>query len=395
MAVTDKIVRKAWAGEGKLNNGENFYNGSSDEVFDSYIKQRENVVAANNPILNDTEEGGIKPRDYTINHFREYFNKFKECKFWLGSWNNKSAKDNDWRLRENNGLTQINPNVRLFTDVDNIELAYDNSFNDGGDVFPKAIGGVMDTISDALDAISILPGAPVPAARKISPFDSPKTWEKTSPIKFGSDITFNFNFGSAGLFSGYEEVVKPMYAIGALFAPGSPGSKGWTPPIPTKAQWAAIFLTGAFKTLIGGKDRFSPGEGGFTGVDHGLLTDISNAQALYFDAIHSGAIGVATHGGYGKGENRMAYFQFGHFLLGPCTVSSVSMTFDQNNLDDEGYPISGKLKLGGITTYLTAVREAIYGTVWDGFDKFIISTSSDNKQDVNKDNVDGSSDDEG
>lgn len=388
MEITDDISRKQRAGAGKLNSSANFYNGSSDELLDTYIESRAPVVAANNPILNTTSEGGITPGEYTKAHFKEYFNKFKECKFWLGNWNNKSAKDNDWRLRDNNGLTQINPNIKLFADVDKIEINYSNTFNDGGDVFPKAVGGLMNTLTDTLDAISVLPGAPVPAARRISPFDSPKTWEKTSPIKFGSDITFKFNFGQAGLFSGYEEVVKPAYAIGALFAPGSPGSKGWTPPIPTKAQWAALFLTGAFKSLIKDSGSFKMEEG--ASFSQNLLTTASNAQAMYFNAIHSGAIGVVTHGGYGAGQNRMAYFQFGHFILGPCTVESVSLSFDTENLDDEGYPISGSVKLGGITTYLTAVREALYGTVWDGFDSYILE-GSDEKV-VHKENTEGSGD---
>ena len=376
---------------------------SSEEIDDKDIGKN---VGLASPITYN-EKGEIS--ELLGAHFQEYFNKYKECQFWLGGWDS-TPDGSDWRKKVNNGLCDINKNIRLFAEMDKVELQYTNSYSEGADIVPKNVGGAMDMLRDALDALTVIDPSKAVSVAHVSPFDNPKTWEKTSPIKFSSSINFNFHIGQAGLFSGLEEVVKPIYAIGALFAPGSPQGS-YTPPLPTKAQWAAMFLSSAFGEvldkvagIVNGVPTSNDGEEG-TPDKPPMNSDIKDTgdkvlQAVvggaadiyngYFAAINKGAAAVATSGGYQAGENRIAYFQFGHLRFGPCTVSGVKMSFDQNNLDDYGYPTSGKLELSGVETYLTAVRQAIYATMWSGFADQIVTGEGKGAK-INHSNISGSS----
>jgi hypothetical protein len=96
----------------------------------------------------------------------------------------------------------------------------------------------MSKFDDLVDTARVLRGNSN-GATWISKYQNPKVFKNVTEIKSDGNLKFVFTFGQAGLFSGLEEVVKPIIAIAGMFAPqmvksGTNGVGGlYSGPLPT------------------------------------------------------------------------------------------------------------------------------------------------------------------
>ena len=83
----------------------------------------------------------------------------------------------------------------------------------------------------------------------------------------------------------------------------------------------------------------------------------------YFDAINAGGQAIFKN----KDTNyNLAFFQTGNFTFGPFLVGSFEWQLDMSNIDEEGFPISGWVQLGGLKYPARGNRGQIAATLFSG-----------------------------
>lgn len=310
--------------------------------------------------------------EFTKEHFKEYVNPYKECFFWVGVPGSRYYESSSWRDVNHNGLCQVAPSVRLYSENEKFAAAVDLGLANASDNDPFNAGGIMSNLTSLIDAANAL-GVGSKGVSRTATYTNPKIYKNVKPLSVDGEIKFTFRFGQAGLFSGLEEVVKPVMAITNIFTP----SKGENVPYPSQGQWSATYLKSvvmAIKNkvsgLVGGGGEGGEGGGGFSipRPDFGNLDSFADAageladaasevQKAYFDAVHDGAATIlasASWTGY-----RFCFFQWGSFKIGPCVVGKTKFEFDMSLLDEEGWPAAGSVTLSGIETFANATREAL------------------------------------
>lgn len=309
---------------------------------------------SDNPIWNGQTAGGFASH---------YINSNKQVTFWIGS--DPTTQGGDWRNSNNNSLYTIDKNVSLYLDTQEFDPTFENNYEDAK--IPGTISTIINKSESILDLARSLKGSNLGQVY-ISKYSTPKTWKSTTPLKLESSLKFNFNFGSAGLWQGKEEVVKPILAIANIFAPKSVGNGMFSGPLPTNSGFLGAFLKGGLSSLkTSGAAALSDVE-----TDSSLSSDTKDTSATdkaialatkvqiaYNSAINQGGMDVVKKAGYGSTSTKFFCMQIGKVRFGPATVGSVKMHFDLNNLDSDGYPCAGTLTLEGINYYAIATSSQI------------------------------------
>lgn len=342
------------------------------EVNDEVLENIEVSIDKMKDYANTTTDtpGQEKSYLFTQGHLPQRLNIAKEVNLWLG---NTTASKGDWRKQDYNGICNVSQRIRLYPEnLNNLTLKFNYVYKDMKQP-DSLVGGIAGDVKKMVDAAQTLGiGGKTPIDR-LAPFDTIKAFEDLTSLQMDGSMQFKFHFGSAGFFSGLEEVVKPIYALIGSFALGKANDAfaETAPPLPTEPQFAAIFLKSAIQSLFNDntpgqiKDAFSKGatEGGIKGISGKVVDAAAAAYNSYFRAINAGNTSIFMNK---SKEWDLAYFQIGHFLVGPCTVGSFSWSMDMSNIDEGGYPISGSVTLGDIKTYAKATKGIITSTMFDG-----------------------------
>lgn len=348
-------------------------NNSAADTDESAYNTWRDKLGIQNPITTDDGKNNADTLRLK-NHFNPYVNGFKDARLWIGTAYSKG----DWHDQGNNGILTVNPRVRLYTDSQAFTFSYDYEL---GDVSGGKLGGIMSKFDDLVDTARVLRGNSN-GATWISKYQNPKVFKNVTEIKSDGNLKFVFTFGQAGLFSGLEEVVKPIIAIAGMFAPqmvksGTNGVGGlYSGPLPTPAAFTATMLKEGFQAIVNTvkdqltADTSNPAAAASsatekpTGFD-ALVSEATSAQVAYKSAINAGSKAIVANSGYGAGQNKLFFVQIGQLKYGPCTVKSIKWNFDMTMTDEFGYPTTGYVELSGIETFTSATREAVVATVFD------------------------------
>lgn len=268
-----------------------------------------------------------------------------------------------------NGLFTISPAVTLLSDTTKFKYGYDYVVQDY--VSTAENSGSIKNYKSALDKIqSSMNGANQINSLlndDISSYYVPKTFipryrnfKLMSDYKIGNldSVTFNFTFGQAHLFSGEEEVVKPILALANIFAPIKSGdgtiSSYSSPALKTVNEFLTRFYTASSSRLKGFIGSLSDA-GGFDngGVDEAASLAKKAGSALanvtgsvskladdlkeaYLKAGEEIAASLAT-------SSTLFGLRVGLFIYPPFQVVGCDWEFDTENTDEQGFPLKGSI----------------------------------------------------
>lgn len=334
---TNKMSEK---GEYKLYDEENEAN-----TFPNPLLPRDNISYKSTNDDEDKKAAGI-------HHYDEKVNPNKFVDFWVGS---PTKSKFNWRTyvppgwRKEKGI-KVHESVMLIPSNAKFKATVSMALEQWSENLGKA-GGIIELINAATGAIT--------GSSYIREFGTPSLFKDVDPISF-DNLTFEFKFGSAGLFSGLEEVVKPIFAIALIFAPTTTGdfpqiNGQIMNPFPTKLQFFFMKLLD-MKNQIQNIASEGIGGGGFT-------QSLVDANRRLQNLIAAGNASAALSARF-----KNIWMSYGPFTFGPMQCPSFSYEFDMDHLDEFGWPIAGRITLTGLKTSRKGTSNAILGQIaHDGF----------------------------
>lgn len=304
------------------------------------------------------------------------YNLNKRCFVCIGGPKtpyDRNGLDN-WKKKDVNGLFDVDDKVMLFPTDQKFAPQYSLTLKDAKDGNPAA--NFANKANSLLETAKAFTEKNRSGTNTVFQYQNPKIWGDAKALKINGNISFDFTFGQFGIFSGLEEVVKPIMALGAVTLPHDVGNGRFRTPYPTGSEWVAQYLSDVIKSAVtSGKDLFeSSGSSASSDTStgsSGLIQMADNFMSKYYEAVRAGAKSVITSGKYAFWN-----FKLGHFIFGPCTISSVDVSFNLELLDEYGWPSSGKITIGGIEGYATATR-----TSWEAL-AFNVSADSDKASNI-------------
>lgn len=347
----------------------------SDPAFENYYI---NHLSVPNPVVDAMDSSidgeGVHAQE-SINFFRTIDIKITHEASAATGWN--AQKEKDWgNWRTDNGV-KVDSRVMLYIeDMSKIGLTYTQNFGYAWDEVAGsgALGKVADMAKKLQNSAAMLQAAnngsmQVDASTPMGRFQKVPYIKSVEPFKVNpSSLTFTFNFGQAGIFSGEQEVVRPIIALARIFIPyqiqgdGKDAGDWLNLGAPTQAQVYAN-IAQAMKGFLqqeGGqlgsylKETASAISADFNISDplKSLTTSASNAVA--------GASNLATNflkGMYRRidqglskamSSGRSIILRVGRYQLPPCFPSDISWDFDFTHVDEYGFPCKGSITFGGL-----------------------------------------------
>lgn len=286
---------------------------------------------------------------------------WKTVEFWIGGANGSDVyKDRtNWRNINLGGIDfsqkPVSDKVVLIPEQTEFKVVSEVKYKDESEDVGGGAGGILDAIKSGVE---IFTGA---VAR---PEWSARSFEDLGPFGLDGEYTFKFAYGKFGLFNAFEEVVKPILALTLFFGveaiveDKNGNSLSWDGhllnsaasnirnPAPTHAQFLAEKVLGAVGTLKNYHwDDLADG---------GLANAMARANSLIQSALASGAHNVSTSSAY-----RNCYMSWGRFMFGPFTFGKTSYSFDQRNMDSNGWPTVGSFTIGDIKSMRRSTTQAM------------------------------------
>jgi hypothetical protein len=277
----------------------------------------------------------------------------------------------NWRKNGANNIFDVSPAVTLLSDNTKFKNGYSYVVQDY--VSTAENSGGIKNYKSALDKIqSSMNGANQITSLLNDDIDSyyvPKTFiPRYRNFKLMSDykienldsITFNFTFGQAHLFSGEEEVVKPILALANIFAPvKQPNDDGnihgySSPALKTVNEFLTRFYTASSSRLrgfmgqlgIGGDEAKEAATdavksmGQKVGAELGMTGKVSeladNLKEAYLEAGEKIAASLAE-------ASTLFGLRVGLFVYPPFQVVGCKWEFDTENTDEQGFPLKGSI----------------------------------------------------
>lgn len=286
---------------------------------------------------------------------------WKTVEFWIGGANGTDVyKDRtNWRKINLGGINfgdkPVSDKVVLIPEQTEFKVVSEVKYKDESEDVGGGAGGILDAIKSGVE---IFTGA---VAR---PEWSARSFEDLGPFGLDGEYTFKFAYGKFGLFNAFEEVVKPILALTLFFGveaivkDKNGNSLSWDGhllnsaasnirnPAPTHAQFLAEKVLGAVGTLKNYHwDDLADG---------GLAKAMARANSLIQSALAAGAHNVSTSNAY-----RNCYMSWGRFMFGPFTFGKTSYSFDQRNMDSNGWPTVGSFTIGDIKSMRRSTTQAM------------------------------------
>lgn len=320
-------------------------------------------------------------------HAYQKINKFKVCDIAVVSAANQdplTLTHNAWgNWRQNNYAgVKVSNNVFLWPQDKNFNFSYTNEYGNAWEKLSST--GLLSKVqqgAELLRTVAAATGASnVDAGGKlISKYVRAPNWKDTSPVGLDSALKFEFNFGQAGIFSGEQEVVKPILALASLFAPiqesGDQNVGYLQGPVPTPPSYLVHYfqklasdgagaIQDGFKHLVGGggssdssSDESSGESKDFLGQVMGVVTDgIANAASAVTSlekaliSIQQDAIRTTLE----EEKSRALCLRLGRMSIGPYLVKTVNWGFDFTHVDEYGYPYKGFVSFSGLENITVA-----------------------------------------
>lgn len=384
MLGSPNLVSTAWRSQsGDKNEPLSDYQGYkniyvSDPSFENYYISH---VSVPNPVVDAMDSSIAGEGDHaqeSINYFRTIDIKIVQDAGAYTSWYaNKTKGWGNWR---NNGI-KVDDRVTLYMDdLSKIGMTYSQNFGYAWDEIAGsgAIGKVAEMAKKIQNNAAMLAAAgngsmDVDTSTPMGKYQKVPYIKSVEPFKIEpSSLTFSFNFGQAGIFSGEQEVVRPILALARIFLPyqtpykdDDSGGDWLNLAAPTQAQVYANIAR------IMNSDNF------FTSQKNALANNlkamgaelkenfsISDPSGSTKDTL---AVGAATASNLAtqfiKGlykridlglkksmeeNSKSIILRIGRYQLPPCFPSSVSWNFDFTQVDEYGFPRGGTITFEGL-----------------------------------------------
>lgn len=275
---------------------------------------------------------------------------WKTIEFWFGGADGKTPYEgrSNWRRINLGGINfsenPVKDNVVLIPEQTEFKVASEVKWEDEDTGTTKG-GGLLDLLKSAAEVF---------AGSTMRPEWGARSFSDLGQLGLNGEFTFKFAYGKFGLFNAFEEVVKPILAL-TLFFGVEAHSKDWNGhllnsaaaninnPGPTHAQFLAEKVLGAVGTLEGAS---------WSDTLSGNV--LAKANALIQSALASGAHNVSTSSAY-----RNSYMSWGRFMFGPFQYDKIEYTFDQKNMDSNGWPTIGQFTISGIKSMRRSTTQAL------------------------------------
>jgi len=339
--------------------------------------------------------------DNTGVHFYPHINKFKVVELAVsslhvqyplqitspqwGNWRNSHPDQKDWA----GGTTNVDDRILLFPTNKTFAFNYSHEYGNAWEKLSST--GMLSKVQQGLEAmrsLAMMAGASgvSTGGKMISRYTNTPVWNKSTPVKYTSNLEFEFHFGQAGIYSGEEEVVKPILRLIHLFSPLLVGNYA-RGPVPTAPTYLAAMLS-----LIGDKDRAQMGDldtakndaskistdapvddkgnavaesdkdrnkrlSGMATAMGGIVNKLTQLEEMLMKKMDD-SIGRALNGwrasdGW-QGGSRGLCIRMGRMSLGPYVVKEVNWDFDFTQTDEFGFPYKGKITFGGLESIFVA-----------------------------------------
>ena len=382
MLGSPNLVSTAWRSQsGDKNDPLSDYQGYkniyiSDPKFENYYI---NHVSVPNPVVDAMDSaiaGEGTHAQESVNYFRTIDIKIVQDAGAYTSWYaNKTKGWGNWRSNS----IKVDDRVTLYIDdLSKIGMTYSQNFGYAWDEIAGsgAIGKVADMAKKIQNNAAMLAAAngssmDVDSSTPIGKNQTVPYIKSVEPFKIEpSSLTFNFNFGQAGIFSGEQEVVRPILALARIFLPyQSPYKEDGTGgdwlnlAAPTQAQvYANIasvmggFISEQAKNL---SDKLSE-MGSALKEDFDISHPVDSTKKALGDGA-AAASNIATtfiKGLYKRIDqglktsmeknSKSIILRIGRYQLPPCFPSSVSWNFDFTQVDEYGFPRGGTITFEGL-----------------------------------------------
>ena len=291
----------------------------------------------------------------------------------------------NWRKRDINCFTDISQRVMLQMDErpsPNYSVKYTTS--SVADVVLKSkLANTVSKISDAVNTFALTAGALTKnealaeaaiTGERASLYQNFPVFElaKTETNANPGDVKFTFRFGQAGLFSGEEEVVKPILALIGPWVLKTGDYHSIIAPYPTISQVSRKAVLETIK-LIGGN-------GGLLEQDSDALKDKKNSDKAasmltgfnnFTDALYKLVDDIAEEC---FKTTTTVTFIMGGLVQGPFVCKSISWGFDFDNVDEFGYPCEGWVKMDNLEPIRMYVN-GDYARQW-GYDVNLVNSKN-------------------
>lgn len=385
MLGSPNLVSTAWRSQsGDKNDPLSDYQGYkniyiSDPKFENYYI---NHVSVPNPVVDAMDSaiaGEGTHAQESVNYFRTIDIMVTRSADAYTSWYaNKTKGWGNWRTRSG---VKVDDRVTLYMDdLSKIGMTYSQNFGYAWDEIAGsgAIGKVAEMAKKIQNNAAMLAAAGnssmnVDTSTPMGKYQKVPYIKSVEPFKIEpSSLTFNFNFGQAGIFSGEQEVVRPILALASIFLPyqtpyKDDGSGGdWLNlAAPTQAQvYANIarimnsdnFFKSQKNALANNlkamgaelKENFSISDplGSTTDTLATGAATASNLATQFIKGLYK-RIDLGLKDSMNKNSTSII-LRIGRYQLPPCFPSSVSWNFDFSQVDEYGFPRGGTITFEGL-----------------------------------------------
>ena len=374
MLGSPNLVSAAWRSQdGDKNDSLSDYKGYnniyiSDQNFENYYI---NHVSVPNPVVDAMDSSvageGIHAQE-SINYFRTIDIKIVQDAGAYTDW--YADKSSDWGNWRKNSI-KVDDRVTLYLDdISKIGMTYSQNFGYAWDEVAGsgAIGKVAEMAKKLQNNAAMLAAATgsamdIDASTPMGKYQKVPYIKSIEPFKIEpSSLTFNFNFGQAGIFSGEQEVVRPILALARIFLPYQSSKGDWLGlSAPTQAQvyynianamggflsaQGEVFTEQLSKLGTALKEDLQSADDGLKKALGSIATSASNLATEFVTGLYERIDrGLKTSM---QNNSKSIILRIGRYQLPPCFPSSVSWSFDFTQVDEYGFPRGGSITFEGL-----------------------------------------------
>lgn len=268
----------------------------------------------------------------------------------------------NWRKKSINGFSDISERLLLSTEK-RPEASYSIQYATGSAkdaVLKNNLAKTVSKISDAVNTFAATGGALVGGkggkevmaatitgerASLYKDFPLMKASESTTTASIGDSVKFDFKFGQAGIYSGEEEVVKPILALVGPWALKTGNYHSVSGPFPTFSQASRIALLktidiiGGNSSLLQQDTKSLEGNGNLIAGAVRKFNSVTDKLYGLIDEVAQACFSTCT----------TMTFVVGGLVVGPFFPTKIDWSFDFDNVDEFGYPCEGSITFGGLT----------------------------------------------
>lgn len=324
----------------------------------------------NNVITPNPVADSLKESEYgnESEHVQPYINNFKTIDLFFStsfpytkmSWN--PTWEGNWKTRS---TVKVHDNVFLQLDDMSIETSIEETYEN---LWEKVMGNKIIGLVDKAASAARLASTAAGNSSATSGIGYPKyknvmVMKEISTLGLPSSLTFKFNYGSAGLYSCEQEVVRPILALAKLYSPtiknnflyGNAPSNEWALSVIGKEL---INMIKNDKDVDTSSLEDTDEEGESSSLTEGIANKLTELQSKLYNKANEIA-GKIVNGDYseeGKFESKYKTLtlRIGRLSLPSMLPTTIKWKFDFNQVDEYGFPYKGEFTFDGLQTPMAA-----------------------------------------